>query len=126
MVSVFNDHILAASAPHPMPLRPEPLGKQLPGRYCFMMERPEDKAAALDARVCGGRQRLAEALGASFGEPASVGEPVQVRRQRMVAQVFVTQSRMKKQEKERKKEKHANGSCPDCSALLAVDIGFSL
>jgi hypothetical protein len=78
-VSVFNEHVPAASAPAPAPLRPEPLGHQLPARFTFMMERPEDKAAAIDARICEGRRRLAEHLGEAFTGVAAIGEPVQVR-----------------------------------------------
>ncbi|KAI8474794.1 MAG: DNA polymerase alpha/epsilon subunit B-domain-containing protein [Monoraphidium minutum] len=77
VVSVFNEHVPAAAAPHSVPLRPEPLGRQLPARYTFMMERPEDKVAAIDARIVEGRQRLAEALGEEFGEPVPIGQPVQ-------------------------------------------------
>jgi DNA polymerase alpha subunit B len=78
VVSVFNDHVPAASAPPAAPLRPEPLGSQLPPHFTFMMERPEDKVAAIDARICEGRRRLAEALGAdAFGAAAAVGQPVQ-------------------------------------------------
>jgi hypothetical protein len=76
VVCVLNDHVPAATAPPDAPLRPEPLGRQLPPRHCFMMERPEDKAAAIDARICEGRRRLGEALGAAFGSVAPVGEPV--------------------------------------------------
>jgi hypothetical protein len=35
------------------------------------------QAAALDARICEGRRRLAEALGPDF-DPLPVGQPVQV------------------------------------------------
>ena len=42
-----------------------------------MAERPEDRAAALDARIVAGRRRLAEALGAEMEPIAAVGQPAQ-------------------------------------------------
>lgn len=79
VVSVLNAHVPAAAAPPPAPLRPEPLGRQLPRRLAFMVERPEDKAAAINARIEAGRARLGEALGEGMlANVAAVGQPVQV------------------------------------------------
>lgn len=98
----------AASHPHPAVwscaalsvqarlVHAEPRGVQLPQRHLYLMERLEDKVAAINARITGWRKALAAALaaaapahGAAAGadaaaeaaeglEIAPVGVPVQV------------------------------------------------
>jgi hypothetical protein len=56
----------------------QPCGVQLPCPYRYMMERLEDKVAAMQARMDAAVAAAKAALGGAWSEPVPVGAPVQV------------------------------------------------
>lgn len=85
VVSTLNSSIPKAAA-EPRFIHAEASGVQLPARHLYMMERLEDKAAAINSRITAWKKWLSSALAgnqsaggrAAAMEVAAVGVPVQV------------------------------------------------
>ncbi|WIA13462.1 hypothetical protein OEZ85_007042 [Tetradesmus obliquus] len=77
VVSTLNRHIPRATGQEARLVHAEPRGVQLPQRHLYLMERLEDKVAAINARISGWRKALAAALAAAApanGQAAGNGE----------------------------------------------------
>ena len=78
MVSTLNGHMPRAEQPLCAAPAVEPCGVQLPCPYRYMMERLEDKVAAMQARMEAAVAAAKAALGSAWSDPVPVGTPVQV------------------------------------------------
>eukprot|EP00877_Chromochloris_zofingiensis_P003455 jgi/Chrzof1/1310/Cz10g02170.t1 len=77
VVSVLNEHIPASTRNQARHVTLEPCGSQLPSKHYYMVERVEDKVAAMHARMIEFKKWLRAKLGEAYSEPVPVHLPVQ-------------------------------------------------